>query len=159
VAEIRTAAAVTLIDRRRTADRIYLGALVFNGALTAFWVVSLATGRDTPFFRSHILDGEAMVRIAVGLIGVDAGRLHGEAHGRSLGSRPVELDGTVEIRGVPCKPGDLVCADEAGVAILPQGKLAAVLEVCLRIDAADTRRKADIDAGVPIADLVTKQYK
>ena len=68
MAEIRTAAAVTLIDRRRTADRIYLGALVFNGALTAFWVVSLATGRDTPFFRSHILDGEAMVRIAVGLL-------------------------------------------------------------------------------------------
>ena len=68
MAEISTAPAVTLIDRRRTADRIYLGALVFNGALTAFWIVSLATGRDTPFFRSHILDGEAMVRIAVGLL-------------------------------------------------------------------------------------------
>jgi 4-hydroxy-4-methyl-2-oxoglutarate aldolase len=71
----------------------------------------------------------------------------------------VEVNGTVEIRGVPCKPGDLVCADEAGVAILPQSKLAAVLEVCLRIDAADTKRKADIDAGVSISDLVTKKYK
>jgi regulator of RNase E activity RraA len=71
----------------------------------------------------------------------------------------VEVNGAVEIRGVPCNPGDLVCADEAGVAILPQSKLAAVLEVCLRIDAADTKRKADIDAGVPISELVTKQYK
>jgi hypothetical protein len=52
-----------------------------------------------------------------------------------------------------------VCADEAGVAILPQSKLAAVLEVCLRIDAADTKRKVDIEAGVSISELVTKKYK
>jgi len=68
VTDITASDDIGFADRRRTADTIYFGALVFNGALTALWIVSLATGRDTPFFRSHILDGEAMVRIAVGLL-------------------------------------------------------------------------------------------
>ena len=67
MAEI-TAPAITLIDRRRTADRIYLGALVFNGALTAFWIVSLVTGWDSPFFDSHSVDGQALARVAVGVL-------------------------------------------------------------------------------------------
>ncbi len=71
----------------------------------------------------------------------------------------VEVNGTVEIRGVPCKPGDLICADEAGVAIIPADKIAAVLEVALKIDGADTKRKADIDKGVSVSDLITKKYK
>src|SRR6185295_11706060 len=71
----------------------------------------------------------------------------------------VEVNGTVEIRGVPVKPGDLVCADEAGVAIIPHDKIAAVLEVAQKIDGADSKRKIDIDKGVAINDLITKQYK
>ena len=71
----------------------------------------------------------------------------------------VEVNGTVEIRGVPCKPGDLICADEAGVAIIPRDKIAAVLEVALKIDGADTKRKTDIEKGVAISDLMTKKYK
>jgi hypothetical protein len=68
VAEISAAPALTLIDRRRTANRIYLGALVFNGALTAFWIVSLVTGWNSPFFDSHSIDGQALVRVAVGVL-------------------------------------------------------------------------------------------
>jgi hypothetical protein len=68
VTEISAAPALTLIDRRRTADRIYLGALVFNGALTAFWIVSLVTGWNSPFFHSHSIDGQALVRVAVGVL-------------------------------------------------------------------------------------------
>ena len=71
----------------------------------------------------------------------------------------VEVNGTVEIRGVACRPGDLVCGDEAGVAILPREKIAAVLEICMKIDDADNRRKADIDKGVAITDLWAKKYK
>ena len=71
----------------------------------------------------------------------------------------VEVNGTVEIRGVPCKPGDLICADEAGIAIIPQDKIAAVLELSQKIDAGDTKRKADIDKGVNISDLWAKKYK
>lgn len=71
----------------------------------------------------------------------------------------VEVNGTVEIRGVPCKPGDLICADEAGVAIIPRDKIDTVLDLCKKIDAGDTKRKADIDSGVAISDLWSKKYK
>ena len=58
-----------------------------------------------------------------------------------------------------CRPGDLVCGDEAGVAIIPREKIAAVLEICQKIDDADNRRKVDIDKGVAITDLWAKKYK
>jgi regulator of RNase E activity RraA len=71
----------------------------------------------------------------------------------------VEVNGTVEICGVQVSPGDLVCADEAGVCFVPRNQAAAVLEVARKIDAADTRRKADIEQGVPVAELMQRRYK
>jgi hypothetical protein len=54
-------------QRRRTADRIFRGALAFNGALTLFWLASLASGIDTPFFHSYTVTREALVRVVVGV--------------------------------------------------------------------------------------------
>ena len=54
---------------------------------------------------------------------------------------------------------DLVCADEAGVAFVPYAKAAAVLEASRKIDGGDTRRKADIDSGVPLAEILQRKYK
>jgi 4-hydroxy-4-methyl-2-oxoglutarate aldolase len=71
----------------------------------------------------------------------------------------VEVNGIVEICGVQVKPGDLVCADEAGVAFVPYARAAEILEVARKIDGADTKRKGDIDRGVSVSDLVTKKYK
>jgi regulator of RNase E activity RraA len=71
----------------------------------------------------------------------------------------VEVNGTVQICGVQVSPGDLVCADEAGVAIVPREQAAAVLEVARKIDAGDTKRKQDIDSGAAVSDLMTKKYK
>jgi len=71
----------------------------------------------------------------------------------------VEVNGIVQICGIQVSPGDLVCADEAGVAFVPRAQAAAVLEICRKIDGADTKRKADIESGVKVADLVTKKYK
>ena len=71
----------------------------------------------------------------------------------------VEVNGVVEICGIQVRPGDLVCADEAGVAFVPRDRAVEVLEVARKIDGADTKRKADIDAGVSVADLVQKKYK
>jgi regulator of RNase E activity RraA len=71
----------------------------------------------------------------------------------------VEVNGVVEICGVQVSPGDLVCADEAGVAFVPRMQAAAVLEICRTIDKADTKRKADIESGVNVSDLVTRKYK
>ena len=71
----------------------------------------------------------------------------------------VEVNGVVEICGVQVRPGDLVCADEAGVAFVPFDRAAEVLEIARKIDGADTKRKADIDRGVSVSDLVQKKYK
>jgi regulator of RNase E activity RraA len=71
----------------------------------------------------------------------------------------VEVNGAVQICGVQVRPGDLVCADEAGVAFVPHGRAAEVLEVARKIDAGDNKRKADIDKGTSVADLITRKYK
>ena len=71
----------------------------------------------------------------------------------------VEVNGVVEICGVQVRPGDLVCADEAGVAFVPCERAADVLQIARQIDAGDNKRKADIDKGTSVADLVTKKYK
>lgn len=71
----------------------------------------------------------------------------------------VEVNGKVQVCGVQVSPGDLVCADEAGVAFIPREQAAAVLEAARKIDAGDTKRKQDIDAGVPVADLMQRKYK
>jgi 4-hydroxy-4-methyl-2-oxoglutarate aldolase len=71
----------------------------------------------------------------------------------------VEVNGTVEICGVQVRPGDLVCADEAGVCFVPRAEAVAVLELARRIDEGDTMRKKDIEAGVPLPDLMKRKYK
>ena len=71
----------------------------------------------------------------------------------------VEVNGVVEICGVQVRPGDLVCADEAGVAFVPRERAADVLAIARQIDAGDNKRKSDIDKGASVADLITKKYK
>jgi regulator of RNase E activity RraA len=71
----------------------------------------------------------------------------------------VEVNGVVQVCDIQVKPGDLVCADEAGVAVVPRERAAELLEVARKIDAGDTRRKADIDTGTSVADLMQKKYK
>jgi len=71
----------------------------------------------------------------------------------------VEVNGVVQICGVQVRPGDLVCADEAGVAFVPHERTAEVLEAARKIDAGDSKRKADIDKGASVAALITKKYK
>jgi len=71
----------------------------------------------------------------------------------------VEINGTVQIGGVQVSPGDLVCADEAGIAFVPHERAAEVLDAARKIDAGDTKRKADIEKGASVADLMTRKYK
>ena len=54
-------------DRRRTADRIFRGALLFNTALTLFWVVMVATGGHAYFFGSYAVDRQRLVQILFGI--------------------------------------------------------------------------------------------
>jgi hypothetical protein len=45
-----------LAERRRTADRIFRGALVFNTALTLFWGYMIVTRRDALIFHHYAID-------------------------------------------------------------------------------------------------------
>ena len=69
----------------------------------------------------------------------------------------VEINGIVQIAGVQCQAGDLVCADHAGICIIPRAMIAQVLEMSEKNDKGDAMRQADIDKGVPLSDL--KVYK
>jgi hypothetical protein len=55
-------------ERRRTADRIFRGALLFNAALTLFWVVVFLTGGNAIFYRNYGIDRDALVRVAAGIL-------------------------------------------------------------------------------------------
>src|SRR5262245_15558234 len=55
-------------DRRRTADRIFRGAVVFNAALTLFWGLMLATRGDAYFFGGYDVNRQALVRVLTGIL-------------------------------------------------------------------------------------------
>lgn len=56
-------------DRRRTADRIFRGALIFNTALTPFWAVMLATRGNAYFFTTYDVIREGLSRVFTGIFG------------------------------------------------------------------------------------------
>jgi hypothetical protein len=56
------------IARRRTADRIFRGALIFNSALTLFWAVMLVTGGNAYFFTSYDASWQGLGRILSGIM-------------------------------------------------------------------------------------------
>jgi hypothetical protein len=51
------------VARRRTADRVFRGALAFNAALTAFWLFAVISGRDPVFFQSYQVDRGTLGRV------------------------------------------------------------------------------------------------
>jgi hypothetical protein len=60
--------AQSFADRRRTADRIFRGALLFNAALTVFWLFAVLTQRGTVFFPNYNIDRGTIGRIAAGVL-------------------------------------------------------------------------------------------
>jgi hypothetical protein len=60
-------AGATFAARRRTADRIFRGALIFNCALTVYWLAAVTTQRDIVFFEHYNADLEGAFRVLVGV--------------------------------------------------------------------------------------------
>jgi hypothetical protein len=56
-----------LADRRRTADRIFRGALLFNTVLTLFWAVMAATGGEAYFFGSYGVTAQRLIQVLIGI--------------------------------------------------------------------------------------------
>jgi 4-hydroxy-4-methyl-2-oxoglutarate aldolase len=73
--------------------------------------------------------------------------------------RTVEINGRVRVAGVTVDAGDLVCADEAGVVLIPYAHIEAVLRETERIDAGDNRQKSDIEKGIGLTELAATKYK
>lgn len=71
----------------------------------------------------------------------------------------VAINGRVRIADVSVDAGDLVLADEAGIVFVPFAQIDAVLAHASRIDAGDKRQRADIEAGVGLAELARTKYK
>jgi hypothetical protein len=66
-----TVAAVTVASRgrRSTADRVFLGSLVYTAALTVLWLTLLVTRPEDGFlFRQYRVDKETIARIAFGFL-------------------------------------------------------------------------------------------
>lgn len=55
-------------ERRRIADRIFTGALLFNTALTVFWAVVFLSGTDALFFGSSAFDAASVGRVLFGIL-------------------------------------------------------------------------------------------
>ena len=55
-------------DRRKTADRIFRGALLFNGALTIFWLISAVTGRSSAFFPEYRVTVGSIAQVLSGVL-------------------------------------------------------------------------------------------
>jgi hypothetical protein len=55
-------------ERRRTADQVFRGALIFNTALTLFWGVMLATGGNAYFFAGYAASWQALGRVLGGIL-------------------------------------------------------------------------------------------
>jgi hypothetical protein len=63
IAATTTSEVRSLSERRRTADRIFKGALTFNAALTLFWGFLMITRRDALIFHQYAIDRIAIVGI------------------------------------------------------------------------------------------------
>jgi dolichol kinase len=55
-------------ERRRTADRVFRGALAYTAALSLLWVFFLATGQTFGLFSTYAIDRDALLRVLFGFL-------------------------------------------------------------------------------------------
>jgi 4-hydroxy-4-methyl-2-oxoglutarate aldolase len=65
----------------------------------------------------------------------------------------VEVNGTVAIKGISVRPGDLVVADETGTCFVPQKLIAQVLEQAEAITIKERQIIKDIGGGIDVPAL------
>lgn len=65
----------------------------------------------------------------------------------------------VTIAGIAVRPGDWLVADGSGVVFIPAARLREVMAVATDILARETLMAADIDAGVPIGEVMGANYE
>jgi regulator of RNase E activity RraA len=65
----------------------------------------------------------------------------------------------VELAGIPVSPGDLVIADDGGVAVVSADRAEDVLATAERIAATETAMAEAIEAGTPVSDVMGTSYE
>ncbi|HMF62143.1 MAG TPA: hypothetical protein VK595_17305 [Vicinamibacterales bacterium] len=68
VATVTASDVKSLSERRRTADRIFRGALAFNTALTLFWAFMIVTQRDAFIFHQYSFDRTTIASLFFSLL-------------------------------------------------------------------------------------------
>lgn len=63
----------------------------------------------------------------------------------------VEINGPVTIRGVPVHPGDIICADDSAVCVIPLALAEEVVRRVLRRVDTDAASLAFLDSGRPLS--------
>lgn len=70
----------------------------------------------------------------------------------------VEVNAPIAVADVAVVPGDLVVADETGVCFVPIALAEDVIARCEAIDQREAQMFADIDDGLPMADVIGRLY-
>jgi regulator of RNase E activity RraA len=64
-----------------------------------------------------------------------------------------ELNVPVRCGGIIVNPGDIVLADDDGIVVLPPGRIAEIVSVCLPREQASRERQQRMREGVPLGEL------
>jgi regulator of RNase E activity RraA len=64
-----------------------------------------------------------------------------------------ELNVPVRCGGLIVNPGDVVLADDDGIIVLPPGRVAEIVEICLPREQAGRERQQRMREGVPLGEL------
>lgn len=70
-----------------------------------------------------------------------------------------EFNGSVTISGIVVSPGDWVVADGSGVVFVAAARVEEVIAVAEDILARETAMARDIDAGIPIGEVMGARYE
>lgn len=65
----------------------------------------------------------------------------------------VEINGPVTLRGVPVHPGDIICADDSAVCIIPLGLAEEVTRRVLAREKSDAASLAFLESGRPLSEF------
>lgn len=134
-------------------------------------LIVISTGRsNASAFWGELFSAAAMSRGAVGM--VTDGNFRDLSKINRLGfaafansSRPIDFRGRmklvetqheIELGGVSVSPGDIVCADDDGVVVIPQSLEAKVLEAARARAAAESTVLAELLAGATLRQVWTK---
>jgi 4-hydroxy-4-methyl-2-oxoglutarate aldolase len=65
----------------------------------------------------------------------------------------VEINGPVTIRGVPVHPGDIICADDSAVCVIPLALAEEVVRRVLKRERSDAESLAFLQSGRPLSEF------